>query len=88
MERGAVVEPLHIRVEESGAAGPDLPYTVELWSPSDGETSQVVLGQLRSASLAFACYYGALREYVGCRVVLRHGAHIVATFNPPEESAG
>lgn len=82
-----MVEPLHIAVEDQGVAGPSLPYTVELWN-ADGEAPQVVLGRLRSASLAFACYYGALREYVGQRVVLRHGPQIVATFNPPEETAG
>ena len=80
-----MVEPLHISVEEQGAAGPALPYTVELWN-ADGEPAPTVLGRLRSASLAFACYYGALREYVGHRVVLRHGPQIVATFNPPEEN--
>ncbi|MFC3079227.1 hypothetical protein ACFODL_14105 [Phenylobacterium terrae] len=79
-----MVDPKHMDVEEQRAAGAALPYTVELWDAA-GERPDLVLGQLRTASLAFACYYGALREYVGRRIMLRQGDHVVAAFNPSQE---
>lgn len=82
-----MVEPKHTRVEGEAAAAAALSYTVELWDAA-GEGPEAVLGQLRTASLAFACYYGALREYVGRRIVLRQGTHVVASFNPPDAPTG
>jgi hypothetical protein len=77
-----VVEPLQICEGEEAAQDADLSYAVELWD-AQGERLEAVLGRLRTASLGFSCYYGALREYVDCRVVLRQGDHVVAAFNPP-----
>lgn len=81
-----MAEPKHTRVDgKDVAADAALPYTVELWDPA-GERPELVLGELRTASLAFACYYGALREFVGRRIVLRQGTHVVASFSPPHET--
>lgn len=80
-----MAEPLQIEGQYGEALDAALPFSVELWS-AEGRV-EAVLGRLQSASLGFACYYGALREYVDRRVVLRNGDHVVAAFNPPLKGA-
>lgn len=81
-----MVGPLRNELTEREAAETGLPYTVELCAEED-DRPQVVVGQLRTASLGFTCYYGAVREYVGRRVVLRRGRQVVAASDPPPETS-
>ena len=78
-----MVEPLQTDVMNEEARDAALSYCVELWD-AEGARMESVLGRLHSASLGFACYYGALREYVDRRIVLRHGSQVVAAYNPTE----
>jgi hypothetical protein len=62
--------------------GEDLPYRVEVW---DGELKGVeqTLAMTANASIGYAAYYEATREYPDRYVVLRHKNRIVARWNPP-----
>jgi hypothetical protein len=73
---------LDIRGREDETPDGALPYCVEVWDRR-GERRQAVLGRLRGAGLGFACYYGAVREYVDRRIVLRNGEQVLASFEPP-----
>lgn len=79
-----MVELLQSDVRDEAAQDAALAYRIELWD-AEGARMEAVLGRLHSASLGFACYYGALREYVDRRIVLRHGEQVVAAFNPSSE---
>lgn len=76
-----MVDPLNIGERAGDAQEGALPYCVELWD-REGRR-QTVLGRLQGAGLGYACYYGAVREYVDRRVVLRKGDHVLARFDPP-----
>ncbi|MET0293973.1 MAG: hypothetical protein ABW042_03075 [Phenylobacterium sp.] len=70
----------HIENTAVGAACAPLPYRLELLA-DDGRV-QDVLAAARSPALAFACYYGALREYVGRPVILRRDGQVIASSRP------
>jgi hypothetical protein len=59
----------------------ELPYHLELVGGGDG-TAGAVIASTKTASLAYACYYGALREYVGERLVLRRDDEVIASNEP------
>jgi len=59
----------------------ELPYQLELWSAA-GDRVEAVLATLRSASLGYACYYGAIREYAARRIVLRSADKVIASSAP------
>lgn len=60
----------------------DLPYRVELWN--DGKTGvEVVLAVTASASIGFAAYFAATREYPNRYVALRHKGSFISRWNGP-----
>lgn len=78
------------RPESKSSFGPlmveheDLPYKVELWSESRESVEQVLAATV-SASLGYAAYYAATREYPGRYVTLRHKNRIVSRWNGPAQ---
>jgi len=64
------------------AGGEDLPYKVELWS--EGKTAiEQVLAVTVSASIGYAAYYAATREFPHRFITLRHRDKIVSRWNGP-----
>jgi len=63
--------------------GEDLPYRVEVWS-EDLTGVEQTLAMTANASIGYAAYYEATREYPERYVVLRHKNRTVARWNPPE----
>ena len=62
--------------------GEDLPYKVELWD--EGKNSvELVLAVTASASIGYAAYFAATREYSTRYVTLRHKNSTVSRWNPP-----
>lgn len=60
----------------------ELPYRVELWN--DTKTGvEVVLAVTASASIGFAAYFAATREYPDRYVVLRHKGSFISRWNGP-----
>lgn len=60
----------------------DLPYRVELWNDSKTDI-EVVLAVTASASIGFAAYFAATREYPNRYVALRHKGRFVSRWNGP-----
>lgn len=80
--------------EEGGAPGQehrnravsdpeDLPYRVELWDDAKQVVEQV-LAVTSNASIGYAAYYAATREFPRRYVTLRHKRSIVSRWNGPE----
>lgn len=61
----------------------DLPYRVELWDPEKASVEQV-LAVTASASIGFAAFYGATREFPDRYITLRHKSGIVSRWNGPQ----
>ena len=60
----------------------DLPYRVELWNDTKTDV-EVLLAVTASASLGFAAYFAATREYPHRYVALRHKGSFVSRWNGP-----
>lgn len=60
----------------------DLPYRVELWDQAKAGVEQV-LAVTASASIGFAAFYGATREFPGRYITLRHKGSIISRWNAP-----
>lgn len=60
----------------------DLPYRVELWSDAKTEV-ELVLAVTASASIGFAAYFAATREYPDRYIALRHKGSFVSRWNGP-----
>ena len=74
------------RYEPSGrSTGPreDLPYKVEIWNEGGSAVEQVV-AVTANASIGYAAYYAATREFPDRYVTLRHHDSIVSRWNGPE----
>jgi hypothetical protein len=71
----------------SSAPGPvereDLPYRVELWDTAKAGVEQV-LAVAASASIGFAAFYGATREFPERYITLRHKGGIISRWNEPQ----
>lgn len=66
----------------SAASGEDLPYKVELWDEARTAVEQV-LAVTASASIGFAAYHAATREFPHRYVTLRHKGSILSRWNTP-----
>ena len=66
------------------ARGEDLPYKVEVWN-ADRSMIEQTLAMTTNASIGYAAYYEATKEYPDQYVTLRHKTRIVARWNPPED---
>ena len=62
--------------------GEDLPYKVELWDEARAGVEQV-LAVTANASIGYAAYYAATREYPHRYVTLRHKNRLVSRWNGP-----
>jgi hypothetical protein len=59
----------------------DLPYRVELWQ-QDRQGVEIVLAVTASASIGYAAFYAASREYPERLVSLRHKGRFVSRWDP------
>lgn len=59
--------------------GEDLPYKVEVWDEKGAAVDHVVAVSL-SASIGYAAYYAATREYPGRVITLRHKGSIMSRW--------
>jgi hypothetical protein len=60
----------------------DLSYSVELWDANRNGVEQV-LAVTASASIGYAAYYAAAREYPDRLIVFRHKSQILSRSNAP-----
>ena len=60
----------------------DLPYKVEIWNESGAAVEQVV-AVTANASIGYAAYYAATREYPDRHITLRHKNSVVARWGGP-----
>jgi hypothetical protein len=86
---GLPQQPTHDREDEEGegtSSAPDpveredLPYKVELWDAAKAAVEQV-LAVTASASIGFAAFYGATREFPDRYITLRHKSGIISRWN-------
>ena len=61
----------------SAAEFEDLPYRVEVWDETS-EGPEVLVAVSISASLAYAAYYAAAREFFGRDITISHKGAIIA----------
>ncbi|MDB5492935.1 MAG: hypothetical protein JWP86_272 [Phenylobacterium sp.] len=59
--------------------GEDLPYKVEVWDDGGKFVEQVVAVSL-SASIGYAAYFAAAREYPGRAITLRHKSTVISRW--------
>ena len=71
-----------VRLDRPKAGREDLPYKVELWDEAKQRVDQV-LAVTASASIGYAAYYAATREYPDRYITLRHKSGIVSRWNGP-----
>lgn len=64
------------------AAREDLPYKVEIWDEAGAAVEQVV-AVTANASIGYAAYYAATREFPDRRITLRHKNSVVASWGGP-----
>ncbi len=57
----------------------DLAYKVELWDPK-GEVIEQVLAVTSSASIGYAAYYAATREFPDSVITLRHKNSVMSRW--------
>jgi hypothetical protein len=74
--RGAPPRPVPVDRE-------DLPYKVEIWNESGAAVEQVV-AVTANASIGYAAYYAATREYPDRHITLRHKNSVVARWSGPQ----
>jgi hypothetical protein len=60
----------------------DLPYKVEIWNETGAAVEQVV-AMTANASIGYAAYYAATREFPDRHITLRHKNSIVARWSGP-----
>jgi len=60
----------------------DLPYRVELWNESKSDVEHI-MAVTASASIGYAAYYAATREYPGRYITLRHKTQVLSRWNGP-----
>lgn len=60
----------------------DLPYRVELWNTGKADV-EAVLAVTASASIGFAAYFAATREYPDRYIALRHKGDFISRWNGP-----
>ena len=70
------------RASRTAAEHEDLPYKVELWDELKGAV-ELTLAVTVSASIGYAAYYAATREYPDRYITLRHNKGIVSRWNGP-----
>src|SRR5437763_17066801 len=68
------------RALRSKAEHESLPYTVEMFDHS-GDFIDQVLAAAKSASIGFAAYYAAVREFPDRAITLRHKDSVMARWN-------
>lgn len=68
--------------ENNTAPREDLPYRVELWTQQKSGV-ELILAVTASASIGFAAYFAATREYPDRYVALRHRGSFVSRWNGP-----
>ncbi len=71
--------------EKSGrlqAKGEDLPYKVEIWDES-GTFLELTVAVTANATIGYAAYFEALREYPERHVILRHKGRVLTRSNFP-----
>jgi len=66
------------------AGAEDLPYKVEVWSDDRAMVEQTV-AMTANASIGYAAYYEATKEFPDHYVTLRHKSRVVARWNPQED---
>jgi len=60
----------------------ELPYKVELWD-ADRQSVVQVLAVTANASIGYAAYFAATREYPDRYITLRHKNRVVSSWNTP-----
>jgi hypothetical protein len=76
----------HSKYDPSGrhpAPADDLPYKVEIWNAAGSAVDQVI-AVTANASIGYAAYYAAIREYPDRPITLRHKNSVVARWNGPK----
>ena len=66
------------------AAREDLPYKVEIWNETGAAVEQVI-AVTANASIGYAAYYAATREYPDRYITLRHKNSVVSRWNGPPQ---
>jgi hypothetical protein len=61
----------------------ELPFQVELWDDAKRSVEQVLAVTI-NASIGYAAYYAATREYPHRYITLRHRNGIISRWNGPE----
>jgi hypothetical protein len=61
----------------------DLPYKVEIWNETGASVKQIV-AITANASIGYAAYYAATREYPDRHITLRHKNSVVARWSGPQ----
>ena len=61
----------------------DLPYKVEIWDQTGASVEQIV-AVTANASIGYAAYYAATREYPDRHITLRHKNSVVARWSGPQ----
>jgi hypothetical protein len=61
----------------------DLPYKVEIWNDSGSSVEQIV-AVTANASIGYAAYYAATREFPDRHITLRHKSSVVARWSGPK----
>lgn len=67
----------------SFTAREDLPYKVEIWNEPGAAVEQVI-AVTANASIGYAAYYAATREYPDRHITLRHKSSVVARWRAPK----
>lgn len=61
----------------------DLPYKVEIWNETGASVEQIV-AVTANASIGYAAYYAATREFPDRHITLRHKNSVVARWSGPQ----
>jgi len=61
----------------------DLPYKVEIWNEAGAFVEQIV-AVTANASIGYAAYYAATREFPDRHITLRHKNSVVARWSGPK----
>jgi hypothetical protein len=61
----------------------DLPYKIEIWNETAAAVEQVI-AVTANASIGYAAYYAATREYPDRHITLRHKNSVVARWRGPK----
>jgi len=61
----------------------DLPYKIEIWNEAGASVEQIV-AVTANASIGYAAYYAATREFPDRHITLRHKNSVVARWSGPK----